>query len=55
MNKEQKITNNIKVQNKNVEKLKKDFSHCFTENGEFDFEKFKQELSENEIDFYKES
>jgi adenine-specific DNA-methyltransferase len=55
MEQEQKITNNIKVPNKNLEVLKKHFSHCFTKNGQFDFEKFKQELSENEIDFYKES
>jgi len=55
MNKEQKITNDIKVPNKDMEVLKKHFSHCFTKNGNFDFDKFKQELSENEIDFYKES
>ncbi len=55
MNKEQKITNNIKVPNKDLEVLKKHFSHCFDKNGNFDIEKFKQQLSENEIDFYKES
>lgn len=55
MNKEQKITNNIKVPNKDLEVLKKHFSHCFTKNGNFDIEKFKQELSENEIDISKES
>ncbi len=55
MNKEQKITNNIKAKNKDMEVLKKHFSHCFTKDGKFDFEKFKQELVENEIDFYKES
>ncbi|WP_299982208.1 site-specific DNA-methyltransferase [Desulfobacula sp.] len=55
MSNEQKITNNIKVPNKNKELLKKHFSHCFEKNGYFDIEKFKQELSENEIDFYKES
>ncbi|MDA3779359.1 MAG: site-specific DNA-methyltransferase, partial [Bacteroidales bacterium] len=55
MDKEQKITNNIKVPNKDMEVLKKHFSHCFNKNGNFDIEKFKQELSENEIDFYKES
>ena len=52
---EQKTTNNIKVPNKDMEVLKKHFSHCFDKNGKFDFKKFKQELSENEIDFYKES
>jgi len=55
MKKEQKITNHIKVPNKDMEVLKKHFSHCFTKNGNFDIEKFKKELSENEIDFYKES
>ena len=55
MDKEQKITNDIKVQNKDLEILKKHFSHCFDKNGNFDIEKFKQQLSENEIDFYKES
>ena len=38
-----------------MEVLKKNFSHCFTKDGKFDFDKFKQQLSENEIDFYKES
>jgi len=55
MDKKQNITNNIKVQNKDLEILKKHFSHCFDKNGNFDIEKFKQEISENEIDFYKES
>jgi len=55
MNKEQKITNNIKVPNKDIKVLKKYFSHCFDKNEKFDFEKFKQQLSRNEIDFYKES
>ena len=55
MEKEQKITNNIKIPDKNMEVLKQHFSHCFNKNGDFDFEKFKEELSENEINFYKES
>lgn len=55
MEQKQKVTNNIKAQTKDLEVLKKHFSHCFDKNGNFDFEKFKQELSENEIDFYKES
>jgi len=55
MEKEQKITNGIKAPNKNLEILKKHFSHCFDKNGNFDIEKFKEELSENKIDFYKES
>nr|MBL0703774.1 site-specific DNA-methyltransferase [Sulfurospirillum sp.] len=41
--------------NKNIKTLKKHFSHCFAKDGNFDFEKFKQELSSGEIDFYKES
>ncbi|MEA3450847.1 MAG: site-specific DNA-methyltransferase [Bacteroidota bacterium] len=53
MNKEI-VTQDIKVP-QNTEMLKKYFSHCFDKNGNFDFEKFKNELSENEIDFYKES
>lgn len=52
---EENITNNIKAQNQNIEVLKKHFGQCFDKSGNFDFEKFKQELSENEIDFYKES
>jgi len=51
----QKITNNIKVPNKNIAVLKKHFSHCFDKSGKFDIEKFKQTIAENEIDFYKES
>nr|MBL0687698.1 hypothetical protein [Sulfurospirillum sp.] len=41
--------------NKNIKTLKKHFSHCFAKDGSFDFEKFKQELSSGEVDFYKES
>ncbi|MCK5475647.1 MAG: site-specific DNA-methyltransferase [Candidatus Pacebacteria bacterium] len=54
MNKQQ-TTNNIKISNKDTEILKKHFSHCFDKSGDFDFEKFKKELSKNEIDFSKES
>lgn len=55
MNKEQ-ITNNIKIPNNNVEVLKKNFPQCFDKEGNFDFEKFRKELSENkEINFSKES
>ncbi len=50
------ITNNIKIPSKNLKILKKNFSHCFDKEGNFDFEKFKQELSKNEdIDFSNES
>ncbi|WP_420577496.1 site-specific DNA-methyltransferase [Ekhidna sp.] len=55
MTDEQKITNNIKVPNQNMEVLKKHFGHCFDKNGAFDLEKFKQELSESEMNFSKES
>jgi adenine-specific DNA-methyltransferase len=55
MDRKQIITTDIKVPNKNMEVLKKHFGQCFDKNGNFDIEKFKQELSENEIDFYKES
>ena len=55
MNKES-ITNSIKTPNNNMEVLKKNFSHCFDKNGNFDFEKFKNEIVQNnEIDFSKES
>lgn len=52
---EQRITTEIKVPNKNIEVLRKHFGQCFDKNGNFDLERFKQELSDNEIDFYKES
>ena len=55
MNK-QKITSNITAPNNNTKIIKNNFSHCFDKNGNFDFEKFKKELSKNEdIDFSKES
>ena len=54
MNK-QNITNKITVPNKDLDFLKKHFSHCFDKNKDFDFEKFKKELSKNKIDFSKES
>ena len=48
-------TQNITAFNKEIEVLKKNFSHCFDKNGNFDFEKFKKQLSKNEINFFKES
>lgn len=54
MNK-QTTTNNITALNKDAEIIKKHFSHCFDKNGNFDLEKFKSELSKNEIDFSNES
>lgn len=55
MNKQEIITNDIKVPNKDMEVLRKHFSHCFDKNGDFQIEKFKQSISENEISFSKES
>lgn len=55
MSKEQKITGNIQPPNKDLEILKQNFPNCFDKNGEFDFEKFKIQLSKNEINFSKES
>lgn len=45
MDNEQKITTDIKVPNKNIEVLKKNFGQCFDKNGNFDIQKFKKELS----------
>jgi adenine-specific DNA-methyltransferase len=53
--KEQKITNDIKVPNKEMEILKLHFPHCFDKNGKFDFEKFKKQFSESEVSFSTES
>ncbi|MCD8418404.1 site-specific DNA-methyltransferase [Tenacibaculum finnmarkense genomovar finnmarkense] len=55
MTKEENTTQNISALNKNMDVLKKNFSHCFDKNGDFDFDKFKKELSENEVNFSKES
>lgn len=55
MSKEQKITGNIQPPNKDLEILKQNFPNCFDKNGDFDFEKFKTQLSKNEINFSKES
>lgn len=55
MNKEQKITTDIKVPNKDLETLKIHFPHCFDKDGNFDLEKFKSNLTEKEINFSTES
>ena len=55
MSKEQRITEKITPPNKDLEILKQNFSNCFEKNGSFDFEKFKKQLSKNEINFSKES
>lgn len=55
MSKEQKITTEIKVPNKDLETLKIHFPHCFDKDGNFQFEKFKNNLTEKEINFSTES
>ncbi len=55
MSKEEKITNNIKAPNKDLETLRINFPHCFDKDGNFQFEKFKANLTEKEINFSNES
>lgn len=55
MSKEQKITTDIKVPNKDLETLKIHFPHCFDKDGNFQLEKFKNNLTEKEINFSTES
>lgn len=55
MSKEEKITNNIKVLNKDLETLRINFPHCFDKDGNFQLEKFKANLTEKEINFSTES
>ena len=55
MSKEQKTTGNIQPPNKDLEILKKNFPNCFDKSGNLDFNKFKKQLSKNEINFSKES
>ncbi len=55
MNKVQKITESIKVANKDLELLKINFPHCFDKEGNFQLEKFKNNLTEKEINFSTES
>lgn len=55
MSQEQKITNNIKVPNKDLEALRLNFPHCFDKDGNFQLEKFKANLTEKEINFSSES
>ncbi|GAB4345519.1 MAG: site-specific DNA-methyltransferase [Flammeovirgaceae bacterium] len=53
----QKITNEIKTPNNDLEILRKHFPHCFDKNGKFDVAKFQKQLdSQNiELTFEKES
>jgi adenine-specific DNA-methyltransferase len=55
MSKEQKITNDIKAPNKDLEALRLNFPHCFDKDGNFQLEKFKANLTEKEINFSTES
>ncbi|PIR55468.1 site-specific DNA-methyltransferase [Candidatus Peregrinibacteria bacterium CG10_big_fil_rev_8_21_14_0_10_36_19] len=51
----QNTTQNIIAPNNDLEIVKKNFPHCFDKSGDFDFEKFKKELTTSEINFSKES
>ncbi len=51
----QKVTNEIKVPNKDWEILHKHFPHCFDKNGYFSIEKFQESLTDKQIDYTKES
>ncbi len=51
----QNLSSNITVPNHDLEILKQHFAHCFDKSGDFDFDKFKEELQTKEIDFSKES
>lgn len=55
MSTEQKITNYLKLPNRDLETLKTHFPHYFDKNGKFDFEKFKNYLTEKEVAFSTES
>jgi adenine-specific DNA-methyltransferase len=48
-------TQNITAFSKEIEVLKKYFPQCFDKSGALNFEKFKKQLSKNEINFSKES
>jgi adenine-specific DNA-methyltransferase len=52
---QQKVTAEIKVPNKDLEALKINFPHCFDKEGNFQLEKFKNNLTEKEINFSTES
>ena len=55
MSKEQKITTDIKVPNKDLEALRLNFPNCFDKDGNFQLEKFKNNLTQKEINFSTES
>jgi adenine-specific DNA-methyltransferase len=55
MSNEQKVTNDIKVHNKDLEVLKKHFPNCFDKVGNFQIEKFTTNLGEKKINFSNDS
>jgi adenine-specific DNA-methyltransferase len=55
MSTEQKVTNDIRVPNKDLEALKNHFPQCFDKDGNFQLEKFKDNLTTKEINFSTES
>ncbi len=55
MNIQQKVTAEIKVPNKDLEILRINFPYCFDKDGNFQLEKFKNNLTEKEINFSTES
>lgn len=52
---QQYVTNDIKISNNDVEVLRKHFPQCFDNDGTFQLEKFKNNLSEKSINFSTES
>ena len=55
MAKEQSVIQEITAPNNDLEILKQHFPQCFDKVGDFDFEKFRKELSNNEINFSREN
>lgn len=49
------VSGNIKTSNKEIEILKTYFSNCFDKDGNFNFEKFKDLMTEKEVNFSSES
>jgi adenine-specific DNA-methyltransferase len=55
MDKEQRVTNNIKASNNSMETLRTHFAEYFDKDGNFQLEKFKNNLIEKEVNFSTES
>jgi adenine-specific DNA-methyltransferase len=55
MSKKQNITKNIKVQQNDIDFLRQQFPQCFDKDGVLNFEKFQQNLQQNDVNFSKES